>query len=273
MDKHNSQITINVSFNQQNHTFTINHGISIAELKQMIFTHFQIDTMTYCLLYKSYKLSLEDKRPVFTILTKEKYPLFFVMKKSAVKKLKQKKQPLSVVTIRSKMPETKFLKLLNDFFKSKYIPFQAQIDNQTLGVYNVKFQNETIAQEFHEFFEMRLKSERLMNHLPILHSSSSASVNTSSSKISKRTNKTYLPKINRSVSSRYMCPEEKRIHEAFLDKKNWINKAGFIVSAGKYSFHDRYISNYVNMTPSEPPVNHKYREINKKKWITEKGFC
>ena len=137
----------------------------------------------------------------------------------------------------------------------------------------MKFQNETIAQEFHEFFEMRLKSERLMNHLPILHSSSSASVNTSSSKISKRTNKTYLPKINRSVSSRYMCPEEKRIHEAFLDKKNWINKSGFIVSAGKYSFHDRYISNYVNMTPSEPPVNHKYRDVNKKKWITEKGFC
>ena len=65
MDKHNSQITINVSFNQQNHTFTINHGISIAELKQMIFTHFQIDTMTYCLLYKSYKLSLEEYNKMF----------------------------------------------------------------------------------------------------------------------------------------------------------------------------------------------------------------
>jgi hypothetical protein len=67
--------------------------------------------------------------------------------------------------------------------------------------------------------------------------------------------------------------EEKRRHEAFLDKQNWINKEGFIVSVGKYSMKIKDISNYVGMTPSEPPVNYKYRIVNKKKWITPKGFC
>lgn len=267
----NSQITINVSYDQQNHTFNVNHNISISGLKQMLFTHFQIDTMTYCLLYKSYKLSLEDNRPLFTILTKEKYPLFFIMKKSAIKSVKKK---TSSVTIYSKMPENKFLKIITEFFKSKYLPFQAKIENNTMGIYNVQFQNESIAHDFNIFYQNRKKQEQLTNYLPIIHSSSSAhSVSTLNSKSFKKTNHKTLPKINRSSSSQYMCPEERRIHEAFLDKKNWYKKEGFIVSVGKYSMRPRYISNYVNMTPSEPPVNHKYRDVNKKKWITEKGFC
>lgn len=28
-----------------------------------------------------------------------------------------------------------------------------------------------------------------------------------------------------------------------------------------------YIPNYVNLDPSEPPSNHKFREVDKKKWI------
>ena len=33
-----------------------------------------------------------------------------------------------------------------------------------------------------------------------------------------------------------------------------------------------FIPNYVNATPSEPPLNHKYREVNKNKWINKSGF-
>ena len=35
---------------------------------------------------------------------------------------------------------------------------------------------------------------------------------------------------------------------------------------------DREIKNYVNETPSESPLIHKFREINKHRWISRKGF-
>ena len=70
-----------------------------------------------------------------------------------------------------------------------------------------------------------------------------------------------------------MNEDEKYYREKFLDKKNWINKSGFIVSVGKYKMKDNnYIPNYVNATPSEPPSHYKYRETNKKKWINKNGF-
>lgn len=33
-----------------------------------------------------------------------------------------------------------------------------------------------------------------------------------------------------------------------------------------------YIGNYVQMTPSESPLNFKFRVDNKNKWLTKKGF-
>ena len=47
---------------------------------------------------------------------------------------------------------------------------------------------------------------------------------------------------------------------------------GFCVSVGKYSFPPKYISNYVQMTPSENPLTYRFRPVNKLKWITKKGF-
>ena len=71
----------------------------------------------------------------------------------------------------------------------------------------------------------------------------------------------------------YMSEEEKYFREKFLDKKNWINKSGFIVSVGKYTMKsNNFIPNYVHATPSEPPLNHKFREIDKNKWINKSGF-
>jgi hypothetical protein len=66
--------------------------------------------------------------------------------------------------------------------------------------------------------------------------------------------------------------EEKKRFEEILKKKNWLSKEGFLVSVGNYSIKGRDISNYVTITPSEPPVNYKYRDINKKKWMNPKGF-
>ena len=69
-----------------------------------------------------------------------------------------------------------------------------------------------------------------------------------------------------------MSKEEKYIREKLLDKKNWLNKNGFLVSVGKYKIKDNFIPNYVNATPSESPLIHQFRDVNKYKWINKRGF-
>ena len=74
----------------------------------------------------------------------------------------------------------------------------------------------------------------------------------------------YLPFLN---------PDEKYYREKLLDKKNWIDKKGFMVSVGNYKMGgDNFISNYVGATPSMSPLAYNFREINKNKWIDKKGF-
>jgi len=53
----------------------------------------------------------------------------------------------------------------------------------------------------------------------------------------------------------------------FFDKHK-----NFITSVGKYSMKPNFIPNYVGMTPSENPKNHAFRNVDKNKWITNKGF-
>ena len=74
----------------------------------------------------------------------------------------------------------------------------------------------------------------------------------------------YLPFLN---------PDERYYREKYLDKKNWLNKQGFIVSVGNYKMGgNHFISNYVRATPSESPLCHHFRDVNKSKWIDKKGF-
>ena len=73
-------------------------------------------------------------------------------------------------------------------------------------------------------------------------------------------------------SSPYITEDEKRKYEEKENKKKFLNKKGFFVSVGKYSMKPNYIGNYVQMTPSESPLNFKFRVDNKNKWLTKKGF-
>ena len=73
-------------------------------------------------------------------------------------------------------------------------------------------------------------------------------------------------------SSPYISEHEQRKIEEKENKKKFLNKKGFFVSVGKYSMKPNYIQNYVQMTPSESPLNFKFRMENKNKWITKKGF-
>ena len=72
-------------------------------------------------------------------------------------------------------------------------------------------------------------------------------------------------------SSPFMSGEEKYIREKYLDKKNWINKQGFIIYS-KINSKENYIPNYVGATPSESPLLFNFRNVSKNKWINPKGF-
>ena len=73
-------------------------------------------------------------------------------------------------------------------------------------------------------------------------------------------------------SSPYMSEEDKRIISEREKKKKFLTPRGFCCSVGKYSCPPKYISNYVQMTPSENPSTYRFRPVNKLKWITKKGF-
>jgi len=73
-------------------------------------------------------------------------------------------------------------------------------------------------------------------------------------------------------SSPYFSEEDKRIMDEREGRKKFMTPKGFCVSVGKYSFPPKYISNYVQMTPSENPLTYRFRPVNKLKWITKKGF-
>ena len=73
-------------------------------------------------------------------------------------------------------------------------------------------------------------------------------------------------------SSPYFSEEDKRLQDERESRKKFMTPKGFCVSVGKYSFPPRYISNYVQMTPSENPLTYRFRPVNKLKWMTKKGF-
>ena len=74
-------------------------------------------------------------------------------------------------------------------------------------------------------------------------------------------------------SSPYISEEEKRILEEKESRKHFFDQhKNFVTSVGKYSMKPNFIPNYVGMTPSENPNDHAFRNVDKKKWITNKGF-
>ena len=73
-------------------------------------------------------------------------------------------------------------------------------------------------------------------------------------------------------SSPYISEEKQRYLNEKENKKHFISKNNFKLFVGKYSCKPNFIPNYVQMTPSQNPLNHKFREEKKDKWMTKKGF-
>lgn len=70
-----------------------------------------------------------------------------------------------------------------------------------------------------------------------------------------------------------MSEFEKNAKEYKKNKQKWIIKNDFKKYVDKATVNRAlYIPNYVNLTPFDPPANHKFRSISKEKWICNNNF-
>ena len=361
-DKKNS-IKIKLNYNNNIYEMETKTIISASELRKNIFSKLNIDD-SFILSYKNQKIR-NDSIPLLILFKDDKNPLLFINDNNTI--LPIIKQNISI-NIKTNIPQKSLLNILNLFFQSKYLPFNASINTSMKGVYNIKFNKPYLASEFLKFYNNKVfkkykneisidkvnnnKINRCSNKSECLTSEVNKSnsynkdflkmrnsynklvkntkkiptisdillendknlalykvikENSKSDKISEniissgiykyhpsyintiehsQTKTKNLKKKNEFINDKYifddtyegiysipfMSQEEKHMRDVFLDKKNWLNKNGFIRSVGKYKMKDNFIPNYVNASPSESPLLHKYRDVNKKKWINRIGF-
>jgi hypothetical protein len=79
---------------------------------------------------------------------------------------------------------------------------------------------------------------------------------------------TRIETLSVNIGSLYKSDEEIRREEYKESKSKWITKCGFISHGPKHCTGYRVIENYVGKDPSEPPILHNFRPVNKTKWIS-----
>lgn len=250
MNSNHKTVVINVSFNHKNVNISISLNLSLAHLKQLIFTHFQIDTMHYSLYYKKTRIGLSDQRPSYTILGKEKNPKFYIIKKE---------------------PKSNEQKNDEKYDQKNKVVHQINKQQISLGSKTTILRNNVYFLKKNNTQNI-LSSVNNRSSLPSIQSHHNSQTILSASNIAAKKKYHFKIKPPYVDSSTYMSFEERRIKEAYDDKKNWIDKRGFFKNVGSYSMKPLLIPNYVYKTPSEPPLNHQFREIKKKLWLDQRGF-
>jgi hypothetical protein len=62
----------------------------------------------------------------------------------------------------------------------------------------------------------------------------------------------------------YISPDEQRRKDEIRSKEKWIQPRNFLSSV---KIRPNFIPNYVQATPSQFPLLHSYREINRTRWL------
>lgn len=70
-------------------------------------------------------------------------------------------------------------------------------------------------------------------------------------------------------SSPYVNEEQVKRQEFIESKKKWVDDRQFKSYFSKATKSDNFIPNYVTMTPSEPPILHKFRVVKREEWLNE----
>lgn len=68
------------------------------------------------------------------------------------------------------------------------------------------------------------------------------------------------------IGSPYKSQEDVYNEEYKQSKSKWITKNGFVAIVSSKKYKD--IENYVTKDPSEPPLLHKFRSVDKSKWLS-----
>uniref|UniRef100_A0A7S3KB94 Uncharacterized protein n=1 Tax=Euplotes crassus TaxID=5936 RepID=A0A7S3KB94_EUPCR len=68
--------------------------------------------------------------------------------------------------------------------------------------------------------------------------------------------------------SPYITEEDLKRKEYLQSKKGWISPETFRSYFSKATKSDNFIENYVTMTPSDPPILHKFRSAKKEDWLS-----
>jgi hypothetical protein len=68
-------------------------------------------------------------------------------------------------------------------------------------------------------------------------------------------------------SSPYISEEELHRQEYIKSKERWMIPKQFQSYFGKASHSNNFIPNYVTITPSEPPILHKFRDTERDRWL------
>ena len=278
-------IEITVNFDKRNYKMIVNSNLTVGELNHLILEHFQVDSSTYCLIHKADKISLDDVRSILILFSNEKNPLFFLLKKTSIMSIPLISKTIRIVT---KLTSKQFLMILNDYFIYKNINFNSKIISQGKGYFEVQFANSNISKDFLKYFNSIHNSNninignsiykqsitRTNNSLKNAKSASECYLYTKQLMSKKEhkffKNQSFVNKYNNRY--KYRTFEENKRLENYNDKKNWIDKHGFISCVGNYSKKYKIIKNNVGMTPSLPPLLYNYRKIDKNKWLTAKGF-
>ena len=185
-------------------------------------------------------------------------------------------------------------KILN---KSDQILFY--VNNPSIAYkYNERFNNKIVANPLYSnskcsiIFKKSKKNNNLLNnshnysyikpklYLPVKSQTNNKSLNKSVSVIGEYERKHWAHIKNKACIIENDSPFMDSLTREYLEKKNnekkWVVKKNFNVFVGKasslQSHNSNDIKNYVNRTPSLPPILYQFRRNEKNKWVVKSDF-
>ena len=210
----------------------------------------------------------------------------------------------TIVTIKNFPSRNEILLFFNKFIITNKINSDYKIEN-TSNCINLKFLESDIGYLFVEQLKKSIINNELYKNLSIKITEKQRKLKSkSTSNIFSKRNKGIIPISNSSnlTLSRnkitdnsyyhiHMLDISKKagvitnsspyinfLHKEYLDKienkKKWVCNKDFITSVGRAENNKNIfiIKNYVNITPSNSPLLYKFRNENKTKWMSKKGF-
>ncbi len=272
--KTSNECDILVVFDNKTYKITIDKNGSVSKMVEELFKSFSLDNKLYEIYFKEKKLNIHQNLSLSKLIgkiDKNNLPCFYIEKKNQI--LTSIGKSLTNNNSKDNIYDSKNLNIRNNKQIRNNVKCNTiKLTKNNTNRNNLRRINKSNTSKINEPINLRKK----INPLPI-NSDSEKNIGFKN-KIQniknnqKLMNDFYSQQYYIRNSSPYISEEEQRLLNEKENKKHFLNQKDFILSVGHYSIKPNYIENYVQMTPSENPLNHKFREEKKEKWITKKGF-